>query len=103
MCCALASLCLEWNAVGLIENAFAVFCDGLGANSTLVTLDIRSNQISHVGAAELANALKRNASLRSLGLCVCLFVSIFYLCKCRSLHAYFKMCNIFLSSVLEML
>jgi hypothetical protein len=65
-CCAL-SICLEWNALGLIENAFAVFCDGLGANSALTNLDIRSNQISHVGAGELANALKRNASLHSLG------------------------------------
>jgi len=59
---------LEWNDLGLIENAFSVFCDGVGANSTLLTLDLRSNQISHVGAGELANALKRNSTLQTLGM-----------------------------------
>ena len=44
-----------------------MFCEGLGGNSSLTSLDLRSNQISHVGAAELASALKRNATLRCLG------------------------------------
>lgn len=64
----LHSVTLEWNDLGLIENAFSVFCDGVGANSTLLTLDLRSNQISHVGAGELANALKRNSTLQTLGM-----------------------------------
>ena len=62
-----SSLTLEWNDLGLIENAFSVFCDGVGGNSSLSTLDLRSNQISHVGATELANALKRNSTLQALG------------------------------------
>lgn len=64
----LYSLTLEWNDVGLIENAFSVFCDGVGGNGALSILDLRSNQISHVGAAELANALKRNSTLLTLGI-----------------------------------
>ena len=61
------SLCLEWNAIGLIESAFSTFCEGLAGNSSLQTLDLRSNQISHNGAEALASALKRNATLRCLG------------------------------------
>jgi len=66
--CVFCSLTLEWNDLGLIENAFSVFCDGAGGNSTLSTLDLRSNQITHVGASELANALKRNSTLQTLGI-----------------------------------
>lgn len=61
-------LTLEWNDLGLIENSFSVFCDGVGASGTLAMLDLRSNQITHVGAAELAAALKRNSSLQTLGI-----------------------------------
>lgn len=61
-------LTLEWNDLGLIENSFSVFCDGVGASGTLAMLDLRSNQITHVGAAELAGALKRNSSLQTLGI-----------------------------------
>ena len=64
----LCSLCMEWNDLGLIENAFSVFCDGVAGNSTLSILDLRSNQISHVGACELANAVKRNLTLQTLGI-----------------------------------
>ncbi|XP_064604350.1 leucine-rich repeat-containing protein 45-like [Liolophura sinensis] len=64
----LASMCLEWNSVGMIDNSFAVFCEGLGSNSALKALDLRNNQISHDGAAELAAGLKRNTSLKSLDL-----------------------------------
>lgn len=72
----LCSLTLEWNDLGLIENAFSIFCDGVGCNGTLSILDLRSNQISHVGAGELANALKRNSTLQTLGT-VHLFCIIF--------------------------
>lgn len=49
------------------EDAFASFCGGLAANSTLRQLDLRNNQISHKGAEELALALKGNTTLRHLG------------------------------------
>lgn len=61
------SICLEWNAMGMLENSFAAFCDGLAANSTLRALDLRNNNINHEEAEELASALKRNTSLRALG------------------------------------
>lgn len=61
------SLCLEWNAFGMLDNSFAMFCDGVGSNDALQALDLRNNQISHDGAVELAAALKRNHTLRALG------------------------------------
>lgn len=61
------SLTLEWNNLGTWEDAFAAFCGGLAANSTLRQLDLRNNQISHKGAEELALALKGNATLQELG------------------------------------
>ncbi|KAG3268255.1 leucine-rich repeat-containing protein 45 isoform X3 [Ictidomys tridecemlineatus] len=60
------SLTLEWNNLGTWEDAFATFCGGLAANSTLQQLDLRNNQISHKGAEELALALKGNAALQQL-------------------------------------
>ncbi|KAI6049134.1 leucine-rich repeat-containing protein 45 isoform X3 [Marmota monax] len=62
------SLTLEWNNLGTWEDAFATFCGGLAANSTLQQLDLRNNQISHKGAEELALALKGNATLQQLDL-----------------------------------
>ncbi|XP_048652984.1 leucine-rich repeat-containing protein 45 isoform X2 [Marmota marmota marmota] len=62
------SLTLEWNNLGTWEDAFATFCGGLAANSTLQQLDLRNNQISHKGAEELALALKGNAILQQLDL-----------------------------------
>lgn len=64
----LLCLCLEWNSVGLMESVFSVFCEGLSGNLTLQVLDLRSNQISHQGATELASALKRNSTLKCLDL-----------------------------------
>ena len=65
------SLCLEWNAMGMLDTAFGVFCEGLATNNSLQSLDLRNNQISHDGAAEFGGALRRNATLKSLGgLCV---------------------------------
>ncbi|XP_065550137.1 leucine-rich repeat-containing protein 45 isoform X2 [Lathamus discolor] len=62
------SLILEWNNLGMWEEGFSSFCQGLGANSFLQRLDLRSNQINHQGAGELAMALKQNASLQELDL-----------------------------------
>ncbi len=66
-------MCLEWNALGMLDTSFGVFCEGLGANGTLQVLDLRNNQISHDGAAELAMALKRNSTVRSLGWTISMF------------------------------
>ncbi|XP_061866531.1 leucine-rich repeat-containing protein 45 [Colius striatus] len=62
------SLILEWNSLGLWEEGFSFFCQGLGANNSLQRLDLRNNQINHQGAGELAMALKQNASLQELDL-----------------------------------
>lgn len=60
-------LVLEWNALGMWDEAFSLFCEGLAANSILTQLDLRNNQIKHHGASELALALKRNSTLEVLG------------------------------------
>lgn len=62
-------LVLEWNALGMWEEGFSVFCEGLASNTSLIQLDLRNNQINHQGAAEIALALKRNSVLRGLGGC----------------------------------
>lgn len=61
------SLCLEWNALGMLDNAFTIFCEGVAANNCLQALDLRNNQISHDSAAELCRALKQNHTIKSLG------------------------------------
>ncbi|KAM7088899.1 leucine-rich repeat-containing protein 45 isoform 4-T5 [Ciconia maguari] len=60
------SLILEWNSLGVWEEGFSFFCQGLGANNFLQRLDLRNNQINHQGAGELAMALKQNTSLQEL-------------------------------------
>ncbi|XP_053150443.1 leucine-rich repeat-containing protein 45 [Hemicordylus capensis] len=62
------SLTLEWNNLGVWEESFALFCAGLGANSSLQRLDLRNNQINHQGAGELSMALKNNSTLQELDL-----------------------------------
>uniref|UniRef100_A0A8C4V2D5 Leucine rich repeat containing 45 n=1 Tax=Falco tinnunculus TaxID=100819 RepID=A0A8C4V2D5_FALTI len=62
------SLILEWNSLGVWEEGFSFFCQGLGANNFLQQLDLRNNQINHQGAGDLAMALKQNASLQELDL-----------------------------------
>ena len=64
---AVCRLVLEWNALGVWDEAFSLFCDGLASNSVLTQLDLRNNQINHHGASELALALKRNTTLQVLG------------------------------------
>ncbi|KAG8129137.1 hypothetical protein E2320_015832 [Naja naja] len=61
-------LTLEWNNLGVWEESFTIFCEGLGANHHLQVLDLRNNQINHQGAGELAMALKANSSLQELDL-----------------------------------
>ncbi|XP_071391729.1 leucine-rich repeat-containing protein 45 [Centroberyx affinis] len=64
----LRRLVLEWNALGMWDEAFSVFCEGLASNGALAQLDLRNNQINHNGASELALALKRNGTLEVLDL-----------------------------------
>uniref|UniRef100_A0A8C2K6Z2 Leucine rich repeat containing 45 n=1 Tax=Cyprinus carpio TaxID=7962 RepID=A0A8C2K6Z2_CYPCA len=64
----LRRLVLEWNALGMWEEGFGVFCEGLASNTSLAQLDLRNNQINHQGAAELCIALKRNSTLQELDL-----------------------------------
>lgn len=64
---AFPSLTLEWNSLGLWEEGFSFFCQGLRANNVLQRLDLRNNQINHQGAGELAMALTHNTSLQELG------------------------------------
>ncbi|KAF5900763.1 leucine-rich repeat-containing protein 45 isoform X1, partial [Clarias magur] len=64
----LQRLVLEWNALGMWEEGFSVFCEGLASNSSLIHLDLRNNQINHQGAVEISLALKRNSVLRELDL-----------------------------------
>jgi hypothetical protein len=60
-------LCLEWNALGMLDNSFSLFCEGLGSNECLQALDLRNNQINHDCAIELAANLKRNKTIRAIG------------------------------------
>ncbi|XP_041364720.1 leucine-rich repeat-containing protein 45-like [Gigantopelta aegis] len=66
----LVSLSLEWNSLGSLDTSisFDVFCDGVGCNQNLQTLDLRNNQINHRGAAELAENLQHNTYLKTLDL-----------------------------------
>nr|XP_046232492.1 leucine-rich repeat-containing protein 45 [Scatophagus argus]XP_046232493.1 leucine-rich repeat-containing protein 45 [Scatophagus argus]XP_046232494.1 leucine-rich repeat-containing protein 45 [Scatophagus argus]XP_046232495.1 leucine-rich repeat-containing protein 45 [Scatophagus argus] len=64
----LRRLVLEWNALGVWDEAFSIFCEGLASNSVLTQLDLRNNQINHHGASELALALKRNNAVEVLDL-----------------------------------
>lgn len=61
-------LVLEWNALGVWDEAFSLFCSGLASNCVLTHLDLRNNQINHHGASELALALKCNSTLEVLDL-----------------------------------
>ncbi|KAM9774343.1 leucine-rich repeat-containing protein 45 isoform X1 [Syngnathus typhle] len=64
----LTRLVLDWNALGVWEEAFTAFCEGLGSNNVLTHLDLRNNQINHHGMLALAQTLKRNSSLKVLDL-----------------------------------
>lgn len=64
----LRRLVLEWNALGVWDEAFSLFCEGLASNSVLTQLDLRNNQINHHGASELALALKCNNTVEVLDL-----------------------------------
>ena len=60
-------LSLEWNSVGANEEGFRELCEGLALNTSLQYLDLRSNNIDHNGAIQLASALVSNYSLLEVG------------------------------------
>lgn len=60
-------LSLEWNSVGLHESDMKSLCEGLGVNTALRCLDLRSNHIEHTGASHLASMLLVNTTLQELG------------------------------------
>ncbi|XP_061823125.1 leucine-rich repeat-containing protein 45 isoform X2 [Nerophis lumbriciformis] len=62
----LIRLVLDWNTLGVWDTAFTIFCEGLGSNGALTHLDLCNNQINHQGTLELAEALKRNSTLKVL-------------------------------------
>ncbi|XP_077407150.1 leucine-rich repeat-containing protein 45 isoform X1 [Vanacampus margaritifer] len=64
----LTRLVLDWNALGVWDEAFAVFCEGLGSNTVLTHLDLRNNQINHHGMLALAQTLRCNSCLKVLDL-----------------------------------
>ncbi|CAD5117933.1 unnamed protein product [Dimorphilus gyrociliatus] len=64
----LTNVVLEWNSLGMLDDAFGDLCDGLAENTSVKVLDLRNNQISMDGAKHISSALKRNRSLRELDL-----------------------------------
>lgn len=61
------SLGLEWNSLGLCSEALTQFCSAVATNHSIETLDLRNNQLDEGCAAQLANMLRKNITLRSLG------------------------------------
>ena len=55
---------LEWNCLGEHPDSFSTFCSGLRVNRNLVTLDLKNNGISHLGAIAIANMLKENCTIK---------------------------------------
>ena len=60
-------MCLEWNSLGVDGGKFVHLAEGLAANSSLEVLDLRNNQLSHDSSSQLATALTRNTTLKTLG------------------------------------
>lgn len=63
-----ASLCLEWNNVGYLDVGVEAIATALEADTKLVALDLRNNNVGPEGAKALARALRRNQTLRRLDL-----------------------------------
>ncbi|KNE59105.1 hypothetical protein AMAG_18099 [Allomyces macrogynus ATCC 38327] len=62
----LQELLLEWNSLGLWDDAMAAIGDALAINSGLVKLDLRNNKIGPTGIEHLAAGLKSNRTLTHL-------------------------------------
>ncbi|ORZ31269.1 hypothetical protein BCR44DRAFT_138996, partial [Catenaria anguillulae PL171] len=64
----LEELVLEWNSIGLWDNAIAAIGDGLAINTSLRYLDLRNNKIGPSGTQRLTQGLKVNQTLLALDL-----------------------------------
>lgn len=64
----IASISLEWNNVGHLDEGVHALATALEGDSTLVALDLRNNNVGPEGAKALARALTRNRTLRRLDL-----------------------------------
>ncbi|KAJ3366045.1 Leucine-rich repeat-containing protein 45 [Allomyces javanicus] len=62
----LQELLLEWNSLGLWDDAMAAIGDALAINSGLIKLDLRNNKIGPTGIEHLATGLKSNRTLTHL-------------------------------------
>ena len=54
--------------MGISQESFHTFCEGLLVNTGVEVLDLRNNQLTAECAVDLANSLRKNKSLRELDL-----------------------------------
>jgi len=66
--CTLTSLSLEWNSIGSFENGLSELSLALSLNTSLVSLDLRNNNIGPAGGQMLARCLRDNRTLKTLDL-----------------------------------
>ena len=66
--CGVVSLSLEWNSIGSFESGLQEVAQGLALNTSLVTLDLRNNNVGHSGGSALARGLRDNSTLEELDL-----------------------------------
>lgn len=67
--CSIERLALEWNSLGSFEYGFDKLCEALSMNKTLVSIDLRNNNIGEkCGRAFAEKALRGNRSLRNVDL-----------------------------------
>ncbi|XP_059472103.1 leucine-rich repeat-containing protein 45-like [Neocloeon triangulifer] len=59
---------LQWNSLGQGKDAFAIFCESLGANQSLQELDLRNNSLTEMSTEDLVRAIKANKSLKAIDL-----------------------------------
>ncbi|GMI33117.1 hypothetical protein TrCOL_g9409 [Triparma columacea] len=64
--CKVEKLSLEWNSLGSFENGLAEVASALALNTSLVTLDLRNNNIGPNGGSMIARGLRDNRTLSSL-------------------------------------
>mmetsp|Transcript_10293 Transcript_10293/g.15461 ORF Transcript_10293/g.15461 Transcript_10293/m.15461 type:complete len:241 (+) Transcript_10293:249-971(+) len=61
-------LSLEWNSLGSFECGFEKLCEALSTNTTLVSIDLRNNNIGEKCGKAFARALRTNRSLQNVDL-----------------------------------
>lgn len=61
-------LILEWNNIGEPVAVFSQFCHSLLVNASLEVLDLRNNALNAECADEFADVLRRNTTLKHIGM-----------------------------------